>query len=160
VRTFTIGFDEQEHNEATFARAVARHLGTDHTELLLSGADALAVVPSLPEMFDEPLADPSQIPTFLICRLARQSVTVALTGDGGDELFAGYNRYVDGERLLARATSMPQAFAEWLEKFSRRARGYVGCGATTDLATSATASEGSSCGGQAAKGRACSAARV
>jgi asparagine synthase (glutamine-hydrolysing) len=109
VRTFTIGFDEQEHNEATFARAVARHLGTNHTELLLSGADALAVVPSLPEMFDEPLADPSQIPTFLICRLARQSVTVALTGDGGDELFAGYNRYVDGERLLARATSMPSS---------------------------------------------------
>jgi len=107
VQTFTIGFDEPEHDEAGHARAVAEHLGTAHTELRMTGTDALNVVPMLPEMFDEPLADPSQIPTYLVCRLARTSVTVALTGDGGDELFAGYNRYVEGEALLRRLATIP-----------------------------------------------------
>ena len=114
VKTFTIGFDQQEFDEAAHARAVARHLGTDHTELNLTGADALAVIPRLAEMFDEPLADPSQIPTFLVCELARREVTVALTGDGGDELFGGYNRYIQGERLIAGFERLPSS----LRKFS------------------------------------------
>lgn len=108
VKTYTIGFDVAEHDEAHHAAAVARHLGTEHTELRLSGADALAVVPQLPDMFDEPFADPSQIPTYLVSRLARRDVTVALSGDGGDELFAGYTRYTAGRRLLHRAMLLPR----------------------------------------------------
>jgi asparagine synthase (glutamine-hydrolysing) len=107
VRTYTIGFDDPTHNEAPHARAVANHLGTDHTEMILTGEDALAVVPRLPAMFDEPLADPSQIPTFLVSQLARRDVTVALVGDGGDELFGGYNRYAHGPRSLGRVAAMP-----------------------------------------------------
>jgi asparagine synthase (glutamine-hydrolysing) len=109
VKTFTIGFDQKDFDEAAHARAIANHLGTDHTELHLTGADALAVIPRLAEMFDEPLADPSQIPTFLVCELARREVTVALTGDGGDELFGGYNRYLDGERVIGRFQNWPRS---------------------------------------------------
>ena len=108
VKTFTIGFDAREHDETAHAAAVARHLGTEHTELRLRGEDALAVVPQLPRMFDEPFADPSQIPTYLVCGLARRHVTVALSGDGGDELFAGYNRYTYGQRLLGRLFRLPR----------------------------------------------------
>ena len=109
VRTFTVGFDAEEHDESANAAAVARHLGTDHQEMRLTGGDALDLVPSLPDMFDEPLADPSQLPTYLLCAAARQQVTVAVSGDGGDELFAGYNRYGFGSRIIPRASRLPAA---------------------------------------------------
>lgn len=109
VKTFTIGFHEAAHDEAHHARRVAAHLGTDHHELYVAAADALAVVPSLPDMFDEPFADPAAIPTFLVSRLAETSVKVALSGDGGDELFAGYDRYGETQRLVAALARIPLA---------------------------------------------------
>nr|WP_047166701.1 asparagine synthase (glutamine-hydrolyzing) [Sphingomonas sp. Y57] len=107
VRTFTIGFDVVGYNEAENAKAVAAHLGTDHTELYLTPKDALEVIPRLPEIWDEPFADPSQIPTFLLSRMTREHVTVALSGDGGDELFCGYNRYNQGFALHRSMHAMP-----------------------------------------------------
>ncbi len=108
VKTFTIGFDDARHDEAPHAREVARHLGTDHHEHYVTQADALAVIPRLPEMYDEPFADASQIPTALVCEAARRHVTVALSGDGGDELFGGYNRYVFGESVWGRVSKVPR----------------------------------------------------
>jgi asparagine synthase (glutamine-hydrolysing) len=102
VRTFSIGFDDPEHNEAPHAAAIARHLETDHHEAVLTAGDALALVPALPESFDEPFADPSALPNFLVCRLAKQEATVALSGLGGDEVYGGYNRYTQ----LSRATAL------------------------------------------------------
>lgn len=109
IQTFTIGFDEEGFDESPYARAVARHLGTDHHELRVRPADAKDVIPLLPTLYDEPFADSSQIPTHLVCRAARKNVTVALSGDGGDELFGGYNRYIHGRKLWKQLGMMPFA---------------------------------------------------
>src|SRR5580700_2065477 len=107
VRTFTIGFHEDAYNEARYAKAVARHLGTDHTEMYLTPKETLAVIPRLPLLYDERFADSSQIPTALVCAMARQHVTVALSGDGGDEAFGGYTRYAQARNICARMSRAP-----------------------------------------------------
>ena len=116
IKTFTIGFKEDGYNEAEFANLVATHIGTDHTELYVSSQDALDVVPNLPNLYCEPFADSSQIPTFLVSALARQHVTVSLSGDGGDEIFCGYNRYLFADKLWKGLKNTPPALRELVGK--------------------------------------------
>ena len=114
VQTFTVGFDEAGFDESPHALAVAKHLGTEHHEIRVTADDARSVIPLLPQLYDEPFADSSQIPTYLVCQSAHRNVTVALSGDAGDELFGGYNRYFWAERVWNRVAWLPSSFRQAL----------------------------------------------
>ena len=132
IKTFTIGFNENDCNEAAHAKAIAEHLGTDHSELIVTESDALKLIPKMTEVYGEPFADSSQIPTYLVSKLARQSVTVALSGDGGDELFGGYDHYITLAKFQKYVSTIPSsvyfrmamAFKNpWIQKRVRNALG-------------------------------------
>ena len=110
IKTYTIGFTEKEYDESIYAEKIAAHLDTDHLTMQVTPQDALNVVPSLAGIYDEPFADSSQIPTYLVSKLAREHVTVCLSGDGGDELFAGYNRYIFANDIWKRLSNVPDPF--------------------------------------------------
>jgi asparagine synthase (glutamine-hydrolysing) len=107
IKTFTIGFEEKEYDESAYAEEIAQHLGTDHKTVYVNANDALEMVPKICRIYDEPFADASQIPTLLVSEIAREDVTVCLSGDGGDELFAGYNRYNWSESIWSKVGSIP-----------------------------------------------------
>lgn len=107
IKTFTIGYSEDDYSEAQYAKKIAKHLGTEHTELNVSAKSAMEVIPELPTIYDEPFSDSSQIPTYLVSQLAKQHVKVALSGDGGDELFCGYNRYIMSKRFWDNYSFIP-----------------------------------------------------
>ena len=109
IKTFSIGFQEDKFNEAPYAKAIAKNLGAEHTELYVSAFDALDVIPRIPAVFDEPFSDPSQIPSYLLAKMTRQHVNVALSGDGGDELFGGYSRYEIAYKIWKRIKNIPLA---------------------------------------------------
>ncbi len=117
IKTFSIGFSEQNYNEAIFAKEVALFLGTDHSELYVSPKDAIEVIPKLPEIYDEPFSDSSQIPTYLLSKMTRENVTVSLSGDGGDELFGGYNRYILTKKLWKKFSIFPLGIRSILGSF-------------------------------------------
>ncbi len=116
IKTFSIGFGDEKFNEAVYAKAVANHLGTDHTELYVSSQDALNVVPQLAKIYDEPFADSSQVPTFLLAKMAREKVTVSLSGDAGDELFSGYSRYLQVNNTWNKLQYLPVKVRENIGK--------------------------------------------
>lgn len=146
TRTFTIGYEEERYNEAPFARGIADYLGTEHTELILKSGDVIATIPKLAEIYDEPFSDISQLPSYIVCRLARQDVTVCLSGDGGDEFFCGYDRYFSALEKWEKINSFPavlrKAGAAMVkpfsglfphnERFSRSAQ-LLGCENAIDL---------------------------
>lgn len=116
IDTFTIGFSEKEFDEAPYARKIAQHLGTSHHEFYISANDCLDLIPQLPIIWDEPFADSSQMPALMVARMARTAVTVCLSGDGGDEMFCGYNRYISTERLWSRFGKVPRPLRTLLGK--------------------------------------------